>query len=995
MGEHEETKWKAQWIWGEGEESPRNAWWCFRKTFTCPDKNPEGRLSITADSRYVLYVNGVRVGRGPVRSWPFELAYDTYDVGYLMKPGQLNTIAVMVQHFGVSTFYYVRGRGGLLAQLDLKAEDGSLQTVGTDDSWKASRHFGQDPRAQRMSCQHAFAERIDAGRWDESWIEHGYEDLEWKGARIIGPAGMAPWHDLIPRDIPPLTEETVYPKRVASLSRTVPVPWTACLDLRNHMFPGCEDHANAYVYAGFMATRIVLFGGAAAQAVLGFPYAPPLWNGIIMNGVHYPKGAFRSNKSEKYLDVELQPGDNLLIIELAGSDHGRGLFMALDCDQPFALRSPIDIPIDNESPFVSIGPFESFEYLDHQYDQEAKSKQRLIELCARADGHLPDDLTISDRRIIEEFRAVRQITDCSELSRCNSFLRPVALDYVSRESVLALAMMKKQSEQIALPKQLQNAVMAHSIPAEIPVYANADTELIMDFGRQISGYITFELKAEEGTIIDFYGFEHMRDGWIQHTYYLENSLRYVCRQGRQQYNSPVRRGFRYLMVTVRGATTPVKLYSVRAELSHFPVAEIGQFQCSDPLLNDIWEISRHTTKLCMEDTFVDCPAYEQTFWVGDSRNEALIGYYLFGAEELVKRCLELVPGSKSQTPLYADQVPSGWSSVIPNWTFFWIQACQEYVERTGDLIFAETIWPHIEYTLDHYLVHLNEQGLLYMNAWNFLDWAPMDQPREGIVSHQNMFLVKALRCAAQLAHDLCKKDAEKADVYTKSAEALAAAIQTHLWSEQEGAYLDCIHADGRRSSVFSMQTQVVAYLCGLAEGGRKERLERYLLEPPAHFVPIGSPFMSFFYYEALVNAGLHKQMIDDIREQYGTMVEYGATACWEMYPKRSDGRIIPTELTRSHCHAWSAAPGYFLGAHVLGVKAKRSGWNQIAVEPKVCGLSWARGSVPLPREGTVDVAWRLDDKGNMQLQIWLPEQVDVEARLPDGVQGTVEIHRIG
>ncbi|WJH33874.1 hypothetical protein N6H14_28415 [Paenibacillus sp. CC-CFT747] len=90
-------------------------------------------------------------------------------------------------------------------------------------------------------------------------------------------------------------------------------------------------------------------------------------------------------------------------------------------------------------------------------------------------------------------------------------------------------------------------------------------------------------------------------------------------------------------------------------------------------------------------------------------------------------------------------MPSGWSSVIPNWTFFWVNACVEYYERTGDLGFAASIYPHAAYTLDHYLMKRDEHGLLSLNAWNFLDWAPIDQPREGIVSHQNMFLVKALQ----------------------------------------------------------------------------------------------------------------------------------------------------------------------------------------------------------------------------------------------------------
>jgi hypothetical protein len=503
------------------------------------------------------------------------------------------------------------------------------------------------------------------------------------------------------------------------------------------------------------------------------------------------------------------------------------------------------------------------------------------------------------------------------------------------------------------------------------------------------------VEAEAGTVLDFYGFEHMRDGWVQHTNYLENSLRYICRQGRQRYTSSVRRGFRYLAVTVRSAAKPVKVYGVQLRQSHYPVAEIGRFQCSDPLLNDIWQISQTTTRLCMEDTFVDCPAYEQTFWVGDSRNEALIAYYLFGGEEMVKRSLELVTGSKRQTPFYADQVPSGWSSVIPNWTFFWVNACREYYERTGDRVFAESIWPHVAYTLDHYLERIDERGLLFMDAWNFLDWAPIDQPRDGAVAHQNMFLVRALQNAAVLAQLV--GDSRAVLKYRDAVAALTAAINVHLWSERRQAYLDCIHADGRPSAIVSMQTQVVAYLCDIAagDGERQERLESYLLAAPSDFVPLGSPFMSFFYYEALAKMRQYRHMVDDLRRQYGQMIDYGATTCWEMYPKKKDGQVIPTELTRSHCHAWSAAPGYFLGAYVLGVRENAHGWKSITVGPEPCGLAWARGSVPLPGQGRVDVSWRLDESGRIHIEVWAPANVETIVRLPQGYIGTYEVHPLG
>src|SRR5690606_15882428 len=113
-------------------------------------------------------------------------------------------------------------------------------------------------------------------------------------------------------------------------------------------------------------------------------------------------------------------------------------------------------------------------------------------------------------------------------------------------------------------------------------------------------------------------------------------------------------------------------------------------------------------------------------------------------------CLRLVPGSKDQSPLYVNQVPSGWNSVIPNWTFFWVIACYEHYEKTNNADFANDMYGHMKFTLEHYLTYINEQGLLDMKAWNLLDWSPIDQPHNGVVTHQNMFLVRALELTAKM-----------------------------------------------------------------------------------------------------------------------------------------------------------------------------------------------------------------------------------------------------
>jgi len=299
------------------------------------------------------------------------------------------------------------------------------------------------------------------------------------------------------------------------------------------------------------------------------------------------------------------------------------------------------------------------------------------------------------------------------------------------------------------------------------------------------------------------------------------------------------------------------------------------------------------------------------------------------------------------------------------------------------------MYEHVRFTIEHYLQKIDENGLFNVKGWNLLDWSPIDQPNEGVVTHQNLFLAQTLRVAAEMGE--LSGDAEGAARYREASDQLAAAINEHLWNEEKQAYIDCIHADGRRSSVLSMQTQVVASLTGVAQGERKRKMDAYLFSTPTNFVQIGSPFMSFFYYEALAKVGGVSVILDDIRKNYGNMIRHGATTCWEQYPNFAENRANPDELTRSHCHAWSSAPAYFLGRETLGVRSLSAGWTEVEIAPVPCGLSWARGSVPHPAGGRIDVSWTADEAaGRMQLSVSYPVDVTVRIKLPEGFAGEVK-----
>ena len=71
----------------------------FRRIFDLEEVPARVPLRLSADSRYVLWVNGAEVGRGPIRSQPRRLRYDEYDIAAYLQRGR-NVVAVLVTYYG-------------------------------------------------------------------------------------------------------------------------------------------------------------------------------------------------------------------------------------------------------------------------------------------------------------------------------------------------------------------------------------------------------------------------------------------------------------------------------------------------------------------------------------------------------------------------------------------------------------------------------------------------------------------------------------------------------------------------------------------------------------------------------------------------------------------------------------------------------------------------------------------------------------------------------
>ncbi len=919
--------WQARWIWIGGEPSPRNFHLCARRSFHVAPDLAQATLAITADSRYVLYLNGERLGRGPMRSFPSNQRYDVYNVTARLRPGR-NVLAVLVRHFGESTFQYILGRGGLLAQLDLKYADGREEAVATDHRWRVCEHRGYAEDAPRVSVQQDFEEQFDAMAEPQGWTALDYDDSGWLGALELGPAGMAPWAGLSPREIPFLTEEPVTPVNVLWTRAVRPPALAASVDYRATLTPGVQD-ANPNWLEGLLAT--VIHNHRRQRVTLRRHWG--LLRPVRLDGREI-------NLREGDVSLSLDAGDHLLLIDVTGRQHLKQCTVVIDGEDPSALSFRALPGLPAGLPWATAGPF----------GDDAAARQA-VWACATPEALRPH----------------------------LRWFQPVPKPYFTHQPVAAITSLQHEvpgvAPRVVYPELL--CALNDDVTTIFPAPDGADTEMLIDFGRELVGFLDFELEAPAGAILDFNLFEAIEDGRIHYTdsgdHGLHNALRYRTRQGWQRYTAVSRHGFRYALLTVRNPGGPVHIRRLTCLLNTYPLAARGAFQCSDPLLNQIWEMSRYTARLCSEDTFVDCPAYEQAFWVGDARNEALILYAGYGDLRLPRRCWLLAAESLARSPLVESQVPSGWQSILTAWSLLWVLACEEFYRYSGDLDFVCQVYPALRQQAENVRAFLNRDGLLEIEAWNMLDWAPMDTPWAGVVTHQNAWLVEALRRTASLAEVLGETaDAER---YRAMAESLKAAINAHLWSDEHQAYIDSIHADGTRSPVVSQQTNTVAYLCDVATLERLPLIERYVREVPEGWVRIGSPFMMFFTFEALARLGDFETMLEITRRRWGEMLEKGATTCWETFPG-----FDPRWWTRSHCHAWSAAPTYFLSTYQLGVRPLTPGFGRALIAPTPAGLTWVRGRMPTPH-GEIAVDWRREDD-RFEMSVALPMGTTGLIRLP-------------
>lgn len=251
----------------------------------------------------------------------------------------------------------------------------------------------------------------------------------------------------------------------------------------------------------------------------------------------------------------------------------------------------------------------------------------------------------------------------------------------------------------------------------------------VDFGRNFAGYCRLRLKAPAGQVITM-RFAEFRypDGRANQENLLGDLAvdRYIARgSGEEEIFEPsfTYHGFRYVEVeNLPGEFLPEMLTGVAIRNG---CKETGFFQCSNALLNDIFQMICRTEGSNLHNIPTDCPQRtERMGWLNDMMARSENGLYCFDEVNILTKWLRDIADSQDlesgDVPMTA---PLCWGLVVdPVCSSFLEVAYYLYVYYGKKALLAE-LYKHFELYINYLVQSCDADGILRQGGY-VGDWVP-------------------------------------------------------------------------------------------------------------------------------------------------------------------------------------------------------------------------------------------------------------------------------
>lgn len=469
-------------------------------------------------------------------------------------------------------------------------------------------------------------------------------------------------------------------------------------------------------------------------------------------------------------------------------------------------------------------------------------------------------------------------------------------------------------------------------------------ETVIDFGQEITGYITFTIKGNDGDVVKIRHFEMLdADGNV----YTENyrsakaTLAVVC-DGKEHTVKPefTFYGFRY--IAVEGINAPAAS-DFTAIAVYSDMKKTGSISTSSELLNKLFSNILWGQRGNFLDVPTDCPQRDERFgWTGDAQVFCKTASYNFDVYEFFRKWCGDLRSTQRQDGSIPSFVPCRYNE--GGGSAAWADACviipwQMYLTYGKKQILSENI-DMMQYWIDCMTNKAQKKDIgkdfkkscniyLHNNCWHFGDWLSLDlgdQEATAGATDKNLIATAFFAYSTSLYIKACHVLDRDCSYY----ETLYKNIRKAFAEEY-------INEDGTMTS----DTQT-AYVLALHFGltpNREIAAERLtsLLREKGHLTTgfVGTPYL----LHVLTDIGENELAFDLLlRTEYpswGYTVVAGGTTMWERWNgKWPDGHFATPDMNSFNHYAYGAV-GDWMYEKLAGItqNMNSAGFEDIIFKP--------------------------------------------------------------
>jgi alpha-L-rhamnosidase len=528
-------------------------------------------------------------------------------------------------------------------------------------------------------------------------------------------------------------------------------------------------------------------------------------------------------------------------------------------------------------------------------------------------------------------------------------------------------------------------------------------EMVYDFGQNMVGRVRLKVTGPAGTTISV---EHAEVLDKQGNFYTANMrsaktrLQYILKGGGEEVYEPsfTFMGFRY--IKLEGLPGTPALDNVTGIVIHSDMTPTGDFECSNPLLNQLQHNIQWGQKGNFLDVPTDCPQRDERMgWTGDAQAFSRTANFNFDCAAFYTKWLADLAadqGADGNVPFVVPDVltnpeafggamaggATGWADVatIMPWHHYLAYGDTRLLERQYESMKA---WVG-------YMEKQAGDDYVYDSGFHFGDWLfySVNDDRDGRSAITDKYFITQ----TFFAHST--------DILRKTAEILGknedAARYASLLEKVKNAFnKEHVTANGRLSSATQTAYVLALQFDLLPEHLRAQaaqRLVKNIVQYENHLTTgfLGTPYIT----EVLTRFGYldvaYKLLLQETWPSWLYPVKMGATTIWERWDGIKPDSTFQEASMNSFNHYAYGAIGDWLYRTVAGIDMdeKKPGYKHIIMSPQPGGKLTNAKARYHSIYGDIESAWTLS--GNeMQWQVTVPANTTATLRFPKAVVGKV------